>query len=330
MNNFKAYIVHEDAEGKYSGKICERSFDELPEGNVLIKVQYSSLNYKDVLSATGNKGVTRKYPHVPGIDAAGVVAQSNCDDFKAGDHVIVTGYDLGMNTDGGYQQFIRVPAEWVVRMPVNMNAYEAMSYGTAGFTAAQCVEKLSRVVRPKDGPVLVSGATGGVGSFAVAILHKLGYRVMAITGKSDAEAYLRFLGATEVVGRSDWEGHTREAMLKSNIAGGVDTVGGATLENMIKSVQIHGAVTCCGMISSPDISLTVFPFILRGVTLFGITSQNTRMPERLELWHKLSGEYGVPQLTAMVTEISLEELPDYIAKMKEGKVTGRVLVNLWK
>ena len=330
MKTYKAYVVSQNPDGGYEGKIIERELQPVQEGEVRIKVLFSSLNYKDVLSASGNKGVTKAYPHVPGIDAAGIVEESSSDRFKPGDEVIVTGYDLGMNTDGGFQQYITVPDKWGVRMPEGLDSRKAMCYGTAGFTAAQCVEKITSVIDTGDGPVLVSGSTGGVGSFSTAILSKLGYLVICITGKPEDSSYLKSLGAFRIDERKKWDQPTKESLMKGEIAGGIDVVGGHTLENMLKSVKLHGAVSCCGMISSPDIDLTVFPFILRGISLFGVSSQNTLMFERLSLWKKIAGEYNVPDLASMVKEIGLADVPEYISLMQKGKVTGRVIINLQK
>ncbi|NTV47670.1 MAG: YhdH/YhfP family quinone oxidoreductase, partial [Chlorobiales bacterium] len=292
QRSFKAMVVTELPDNKFVRQISERSVDDLPQGDVLIKVNYSSLNYKDALSATGNKGVTRKYPHTPGIDAAGVVEESASKAFSLGDEVVVTGYDLGMNTSGGFGQYIRVPAGWVVPRPDGLSLRECMAYGTAGFTAAQCVKKLvDSGLTPDQGEVLVTGSTGGVGSVAVGILAKLGFTVVAVTGKEDQKPFLQYLGATSIMSRAEASDESGRPLLKARWAGVVDTVGGNILSTAIKSTQQHGTITCCGNAASPDLPLTVFPFILRGVALLGVDSANCPMPARLKIWEKLATDW---------------------------------------
>lgn len=329
MIQFQAYNVNLNINGSTERKIIQRTFNDLPEGDLLIKVHYSSLNYKDALSASGNQGITSKYPHVPGIDAAGTIIESNSADFKPGDSVIVTGYDLGMNTDGGFQQYIRVPATWAVPLPPGLTLFEAMCYGTAGLTAAQSVWKLSSVIAPDAGAVIVSGASGGVGSFSVAILSKLGYEVIATSGKKEAADFLKRLGAAQIEERSKWESPTTQPLLKSVLAGVIDTVGGTQLINMIKSIKTHGAVTVCGMVASSDLHVSLFPFILRGITMFGISSQNLRAQERITLWNLIANQYSVPELSQMVTVIKLNQLEEYIEKILQGGIKGRIVIDLW-
>jgi acrylyl-CoA reductase (NADPH) len=296
---------------------------------VLINVKYSSLNYKDALSATGNKGVTRKYPHTPGIDAAGVVVESVSDDFKAGDHVIVTGYDLGMNTPGGFGQYIRVPAEWVVKLPKGLSMKESMIYGTAGFTAALSVYKLTTSgVTPSDGDILVSGATGGVGSMAVNILSKIGYSVIAATGKPEAKDILVKMGAKDIVLRKDIDDKSGKALLKGRWAGVIDTVGGNILATALKSTKYGGSVTSCGNVASPELSTTVYPFILRGVSLLGIDSVKCPRKLRLKLWELLSNEWKLDSSNLKFEEISLSGLDAKIEDILKGKIIGRTIVNL--
>lgn len=325
--NYHAYVVEEKG-GEYTGAVTTRSIDQLPEGDLLVEVQYSSLNYKDALSASGNRGVTKKYPHTPGIDAAGIVVESGSDKFEKNEPVIVTSYDLGMNTDGGFGQYIRIPSKWAVKLPEGLTMKESMIMGTAGLTAGMSVLRMSELVQPGDGMIVVSGATGGVGSMSVAILSSLGYRVAAITGKQEEEEFLRGLGADEIISRKDIESAESSPMLKPVFSGGIDTVGGHILENMIKSVRPMGAVTCCGLVASPKLDLTVFPFILRGITLMGIDSQNYPMPYREEVWHKLSGEWKLEQLMNMYREISLDELGKSIDEMLAGKSRGRTVVKV--
>lgn len=325
---FKAFIVEEHHENSFNGELKTKSIRDLPKGDLLIHVHYSSLNYKDALSATGNKGVTRGYPHTPGIDAVGIIVESASNKFKVDDTVIVTSYDLGMNTDGGFAEYIRVPSEWAVKLPENMTMKEAMILGTAGLTAAMSVLRLSQLVQPEDGQIAVSGATGGVGALSVSLLNKLKYHVTAITGKESERDYLMGLGAEEIILRKDFESMAKRPLLKPAFAGGIDTVGGPILENIIKSTQSMGVVTCCGNVASPNLDLTVFPFILRGITLIGIDSQNYPMHYREKVWKNLAKDWKPDHLADACIEISLEELPEKIKLMLEGKLKGRTIVNL--
>ncbi|MBW2392573.1 MAG: YhdH/YhfP family quinone oxidoreductase, partial [Deltaproteobacteria bacterium] len=275
---FKAMVVQETADGTYARRIAEKSLDDLPAGEVLVRVHYSSLNYKDGLSATGHRGVTKNYPHTPGVDAAGVVEVSLSEAFQPGDEVIVTSYDLGMNTSGGLGQYIREPAGWVVPLPENLSPRESMAYGSAGLTAGFCILKLQEHgITPERGEILVTGATGGVGSFAVAMLAKIGYQVVAVTGKMDEKQFLIDLGAKEVISRDEATDTSGKPLLKGRWAGVVDAVGGEILATAIRSTKLHGAVTCCGNVASPDLPINVYPFILRGISLVGIDSQSFPM-----------------------------------------------------
>lgn len=325
---FKAMVVTEVEEKKFVREITQKAVDELPEGDVLVNVKYSSLNYKDALSATGNRGVTKQYPHTPGIDAAGVVEESSSGDFKPGDEVIVTSYDLGMNTSGGFGQYIRVPAGWVVRRPQGLTLRESMIFGTAGFTAALSVFRLVEHVSKDQGDVLVSGATGGVGGIAVSILSKIGYSVAAVNGIVDEAAYLMELGAKQVISIEEASDKSGRPLLKGRWAGGIDTVGGDILATTIKSVDYGGAVTCCGNVASPDLPINVFPFILRGVTLIGIDSQNCPMPARKKVWERLADEWKIPQMEQVVSEASLDELDQRIDMMLKGRHKGRTIVRM--
>jgi len=303
-------------------------FKPLAKNEILVKVHYSSLNYKDALSASGNKGVTRSYPHTPGIDAAGIIEKSKCESLQVGDKVIVTSYDLGMNTDGGFAEYIQVPSEWAVKLPENMTMKEAMIYGTAGLTAGMSVLRLTELVKPGDGKIVVSGATGGVGALSVSILSKLGYHVVAITGKEKERDYLQNLGAQEIVLRNDFEEQDKKPLLKPMFVGAIDTVGGVILENIIKSLAPVGVVTCCGNVASPKLDLTVFPFILRGVTLIGIDSQNYPMNYRIKVWKMLADKWKPGQLAETCNEIGLEELQQKIELMLQGKLKGRTVLKL--
>ncbi len=324
---FKAFIVEEE-EGSFIREIKSKLVSDLPEGDLLIKVHYSSLNYKDALSASGNKGVTRKYPHTPGIDVVGKVVSSKTKKFKAQDKVIVTSYDLGMNTDGGFGQYVRVPEDWAVKLPENLSMKEAMTIGTAGLTAGMSVLRLTEIIKPEDGEIIVSGATGGVGALSISILRKLGYKISAITGKETGRDYLINLGADNIIMRKDFESIDNKPLLKPVFAGGIDTVGGVILENIIKSTNPMGVVTCCGNVASPKLDLTVFPFILRGVSLIGIDSQNYPMAYRERVWKKLSRDWKPDKLANICTEITLNELTEKIDLMLNGKLKGRTVLNM--
>ncbi len=326
---FKALVVTETGEKQFTRRMETKTIDDLPEGDVIVQVHYSSLNYKDVLSATSNRGVTRNYPHTPGIDASGVVVESTDTAFKPGEEVIVTSYDLGMNTAGGYGQYIRVPAGWVVPLPAGLSLREAMIYGTAGFTAALSVWRMvGNGVQPEHGDVLVSGATGGVGSIAVSILAKSGYRVVAVNGVVDETDYLKDIGAAEVISIEDATDTSGRPLLKSLWAGGIDTVGGEILASIIKAANPNGTVTCCGNVASPDLPLNVFPFILRGVTLIGIDSQNCPMPIRTQIWEKIASDWKIAWLEKLTTEAPFAALDDKIELMLQGKHKGRTIIHI--
>ncbi len=326
---FKAMVVQETVDGTYTRRIAEKSLDDLPAGEVLVRVHYSSLNYKDGLSATGHRGVTKHYPHTPGVDAAGVVEESLSEAFQPGDEVIVTSYDLGMNTSGGFGQFIRVPAGWVVPLPENLSPKESMAYGSAGLTAGFCILKLQEHgVTPERGEILVTGATGGVGSFAVAMLAKIGYQVVAVTGKMDEKQFLIDLGAKEVISRDEATDTSGKPLLKGRWAGVVDAVGGEILATAIRSTKLHGAVTCCGNVASPDLPINVYPFILRGISLVGIDSQSFPMTFRRQTWEKIASEWKLDNLDRQTSVCSLEELNSEIDRILAGKQKGRVIVDL--
>lgn len=326
---YRALVVRGNPEQGYKRAVEEVSIADLPAGEVLIRVHYSSLNYKDGLSAIGNKGVTLKYPHTPGIDAAGVVEASTDDRFAVGAEVICMGYDLGMNTSGGFAQYIRVPAKWVLAKPEQLSLYETMQIGTAGFTAAQCVDRLLRFgVQTDQGPILVTGATGGVGSTAVALLSKLGFEVTGVTGKESEHPFLQQLGCTAILDRQQATGRPAAAMLKECWAGVVDTVGGEILATAIKSTRYNGVVTCCGNAASGDLPLTVYPFILRGVSLVGIDSANCPMTRRNSIWQQLAGSWRLDMLDRVSSCISLDQVSRAIDEMLAGKIRGRIVIDL--
>lgn len=321
------WLVEKNADGSFHGGVQQVAIDRLPQGEVLIAVEYSSLNYKDALSATGHPGVTRTFPHVPGIDAAGEVIESRAPSFKPGDAVLVVGYDQGQNTWGGWSSHVRVPAEWIVRLPGSLSPRQAMIFGTAGQTAAQCIAALEHHgCRPESGEVVVTGASGGVGSLAVAMLARLGYRVAAVSGKPEAQRLLQQLGATRILTREDVNDTSSRPLLKSAWAGAIDTVGGNTLATLLRSMQHGGCVAACGLVGGAELPLTVYPFILRGATLVGIDSVDVPIAERQEMWNQLAGPWRPQQLEDLAQEITLDELPAQIEKILAGNVTGRVIV----
>jgi len=328
QQSFNALVVTEIAPKQFTRAIVKRHIDDLPPGEVLVRVHYSSLNFKDALSATGNPGVTRSFPHTPGIDAVGVVESSECDAVKVGDEVIVTSYDLGMNTSGGLGQYVRVPAAWVVPLPAGLTMAQSMSYGTAGLTAAMMVNALiQQGVKTDNGEVLVTGATGGVGSVAVAILSQLGYRVCAVTGKADQSDYLQQLGAQSVISR-ELLTENKRPMLKERWAGVVDVVGGEILAAAIKSTKYSGTVTCSGMVGDISFTTSIFPFILRGVKLIGIDSVECDMTTRLDVWSKMAQQFKPTGLDNLTTEIKLEQVETQLMAMLAGKSLGRVIVDM--
>ena len=328
-SSFRALVITEQREKTFTRAIEERHIRDLPEGEVLVRVHYSSLNYKDGLSCTGNRGVTRNYPHTPGIDASGVVESSKSSEFKPGDEVIVTSYDLGMNTSGGFGQYIRVPAAWVVPLPQGLTLKEGMVYGTAGYTAGLAVNALLKHgVTPDQGGAVVTGATGGVGSVSVALLAKLGFEVTAATGKPDEEAFLKTLGASGIVSREEVNDDSGKPLLKTQWIGAVDTVGGTTLATLLKSMDRSGAVAVTGLVASPDLPTSVFPFILRGVSLLGIDSGETPMALRQAIWGRLAGDWKLPQLNALMVDCTLDTLGPEIDKILKGQQRGRVVVDL--
>jgi len=314
--------------GNFIKEIKRLPVEELPDNDVLVKVNYSSVNYKDALSASGNKGVTRKFPHVPGIDAAGIVIKSKIPELAEGDKVIVTGFDLGMNTWGGFGEYINVPASWVMHLPGSLSLQEAMIFGTAGLTAGLSVNQIVNAgILPQKGPIAVSGATGGVGSIAVAILNQLGYSVTAISGKNDDKYLCEILGARQIIGRDEFtETYNNKAMATPAFAAGIDTVGGSILSGMLKATQYGGTVTCCGMVSSADLDTSIFPFILRGITLAGIDSVMAPMPLRKQIWQQLSTGWKPNNLESLMQEIRLADLPEKLDELLKGQAKGRYVL----
>ncbi len=332
---FKALVASEGEGKTFTRSIETRNIEDLPAGDVIIKVLYSSVNYKDALSASGNRGVTRNFPHTPGIDAAGVVEESASAEFKPGEEVLVTGYDLGMNTSGGLAEYVRVPASWVVRLPKGLTLRESMIYGTGGFTAALSVMKLVEAgVKPEDGEVLVTGASGGVGSVAMRILAKLGYTVVAAAGLMDdaefteIEKKLKDLGASRVIPASEVDDTSSKLMFKGIWPGVIDTVGGNILSTVVKAAAYDGVVTTCGNAAGHELDLNVYPFILRGVSLLGVDSVECPMDRRLKVWEKMAGEWKPDNLEDLSTEMTLEEVEDRIQLLLAKQAQGRAVVKV--
>ena len=323
---YKALVTTEENK-TFNNSVQVKSLDFLPDNNTLIKVKYSSLNYKDALSASGNKGVTRSYPHTPGIDAAGIIEETSSKKFKKGDEVIVTGYDMGMNTFGGFGEFIKVPEEWIIKKPSNLSLSESMAFGTAGLTAGLCLRKLlQHGLKPDDGKVFVSGVTGGVGIISLMLFSKLGFEVTAITGKMNEKVLLTDLGANEVIDRNDLDVDLLSPLQKPIYSGGIDAVGGKILSNLICSTTQRAAIACCGMVGGLSLDTSIFPFILRGLSLFGIDSAESLLEVKEEVWNSFSSDWKLEKIDQNIKNISLDELPTEIEKILKGKQIGRVRV----
>ncbi|MEX2091493.1 MAG: oxidoreductase [Pirellulales bacterium] len=324
---FPCLMVRKDGNGNVTSAVELISRNALPLDDVLIEVAYSSLNYKDALASQGHPGVVQKFPHVPGIDCAGTVVESKSPQYKCGDQVLITGYDLGAGHWGGYAKYVRVPAEWIVPLPSGLTLRDTMIYGTAGFTAAQCVTAIvDRGIGPERGEVVVTGATGGVGSLSVAILAKLGYQVAAVTGKLDRHDWLRELGAATILSRTDVLDETERPLLSERWAAAVDSVGGRTLATLLRATKYRGVVAACGLVGGDKFSTSVYPFLLRGVTLAGIDSAKCPRPQRLDIWQKLSGPWRVEKLNRLASEATLDELPERIRQILAGGIVGRTIV----
>ena len=321
---YKAYLVEEN-NGEYIGSVKELDTPVLQEGRLLIKVKYSSLNYKDALAATGAKGVVRSYPFVPGVDVAGVIIESSSDDFMPGDEVIATGYKIGMAEFGGFGEIVHLPSEWVVKLPENLSLYNAMCHGTAGITAAECVNKIIKGGISNTLPVLVSGATGGVGSIAVSLLSKLGYEVHAITGKPDENEKLTSMGATKIIARNDFMSEPLKPLDKAVYSSAVDTVGGEMLAKIVSMISNHGIVSCCGNVGGAMFTSSVFPFILRGVQLSGVDSAESPIDLKKALWNLLANEWQI-DLNNQTKTVNIKEIDNEIKKILDGGQIGRVVI----
>jgi acrylyl-CoA reductase (NADPH) len=327
LETFRAFRAFEE-NGRVQGRLVDATLAELSAGDVVIRAAYSSVNYKDALAVTGAGKIIRRFPLVPGIDVAGTVASSADARFREGDDVLVTGYDLGVAHDGGYARFVRVPADWVVPMPDGLSPFEAMAIGTAGFTAALSVIDLEQNgLAPANGPVIVTGATGGVGSLAVQMLAGRGYAVTALTGKDSEHDFLRGLGAREVMPRGAVPAATRP-LEKSQWAGAVDAVGGETLAWLTRTMLYNGAIANSGLTGGTELHTTVLPFILRGVTLYGIDSSQTPIGRRREVWGRIAADLKPAALDTMEQVVDLAHLEDALDEISRGGVTGRYVVNL--
>lgn len=327
MSDFDAYRIF-DEDGKVEGRLVTVTLDDLSEGEVVIETAYSSVNYKDALAVAGTARIVRRFPLTGGIDLAGSVVSSESPLFEKGDQVVVTGYELSVTHDGGYAGFARVPAEWVVRVPDGLSAFDTMAIGTAGFTAALCIVQMeSNGLSPERGPVIVTGATGGVGSVAVELLATLGYDVTALTGKDSEHDHLRSLGAKEVLSRHELEMGTRP-LEKSMWAGAVDPVGGDILAWLTRTMKYGGCISSCGLTAGIDLNTTVLPFILRGVSLLGIDSAACPMARRQEVWRRLGADMKPTRLPTVAKEITLADLPEAFATLLAGEARGRTVVKL--
>jgi acrylyl-CoA reductase (NADPH) len=327
-DKFFCYRV-EEIDGKFETGVKEMDINDLPEGNVLVEVKYSALNYKDALSSSGHRGITRKFPHTPGIDAAGIVVKSDSDKIAIGTEVIVTSYDLGMNTHGGFSEYIRVPDSWVVPLPDGLSLRDAMIIGTAGLTAGMALYKMEEGGQtPAMGPILVTGATGGVGSMACSLLISRGYEVIASTGSLDLTESLLKSGIKEVIDRKELQKDSGKPVLRPSWAGVVDTIGGITLVESIKQTGRNGNVAVCGLVESADLNFTVYPLILNGINILGIESAEFPMGKRREIWTQLASDWKAGLCYVSVKEIGLKSIQQQIALMLEGKTSGKVLVNI--
>ncbi|NCF43353.1 MAG: acryloyl-CoA reductase [Proteobacteria bacterium] len=324
---FRAFRVAKGDDG-FTRSIIEREESELPAGDLLIEVKYSSLNFKDGLSATGNPGVTRNFPHTPGIDAAGVVLESGHDDFAPGDEVIAIGFDLGMGTSGGFAERIRIPAGWAVKCPAGLSLHASMIIGTAGFTAAECVQKLEQAgMTPASGPVLVTGATGGVGSVAVKLLAQLGYEVTAVSGKAEKTDWLKALGASDVISREAALAGAEKPLLAETWGGVVDTVGGEILFNAVKSLRYGCSLAACGLVAAPTFGASVLPFILRHVNLLGIDSVQLPIDQKAAIWQRLATDW-LMDLSDLEEQLTLDSVATAIDRILAGQMVGRGVVHL--
>ena len=326
--SFKAYLISSSDGGKsVSAAFTSMGEDQLDPGEVTIRVAYSSVNYKDALAATGAGRIIRRFPCIGGIDLSGTVTASSDARFAVGDSVLCTSYDVGVAHHGGYAEMARVPADWVVKLPAGMSLKEAMVFGTAGFTAGLAVVRMeANGLKPGNGPVLVNGATGGVGSIAIEILARLGYQVTALTGKAEQSDYLKKIGAAEVMQRSSLDLAKIKPLDRATWAGAVDNLGGEVLSWLASTMQIGGTLASVGLAASTDFKTTVMPFILRGVSLLGVDSVNCPMPQRAEVWRRLAGDMRPQHLESLTRSIKFDDLPGVFDDFIKARVTGRIVV----
>ena len=326
---FTAWLLRE-AGKTVTGALEQVNFDQLPDGEVLVRVAYSTLNYKDGLVLNGLGRLVRDYPHVPGIDFAGEVVESGDARYRPGQTVVLTGWRVGEGHWGGYAEYARVKADWLVPLPEGLSARRAMAVGTAGFTAMLCVMALEEhgLTPDAEAPVLVTGAAGGVGSVATAILAKLGYRVAAATGRAETHAYLTDLGAAELIDRSEIGEAPKRPLLSERWAGAVDTVGTGTLANTLASLKYGASVSACGLAGGADLPASVIPFLLRGVNLLGIDSVMCPYEKRLQAWHRIAGDLPMDKLDSLTSEVGLAGVKEYGDKILKGQVRGRLVINV--
>jgi len=324
-SSFKALVVsHED--GKFSSSIVERRIEDLPEGDLLIKVKFSSLNYKDAMSATGMPGVTREYPHTPGIDATGEVVQSSSSDFKEGEKVIVSGYDLGMNTSGGFAEYIRVPSQWAVSLPAGLSEEDSMSLGTAGLTAGLSIAALESYRGIAGTKSIVTGATGGVGSIAILLLSQLGSEVTALSGKEEQQDFLKNLGASSVMSREELSKSVKLPLSKGIWDIGVDVVSGDILATLLAALTPGGAVACSGLVGGTSFESSIFPFIIRGIALLGIDSVEIPIKKKKEMWENFANNWSLQGLDKVTKIVELDALEEQIKIILAGEQVGRVVL----
>lgn len=325
----KAFVVEKDENEKIISGVKEFAKPVCEDNEILIKVNYSSLNYKDALSSIGHPGVTRVLPHITGVDVAGVVEESKSTIFEVGQRVVVTGYDLGMNTNGGHAEFVKVPSSWAIRTPDSISDKEIMAYGTAGLTAALSIQELLKNgINPEESKVLVTGSTGGVGSISIAILSKLGFNVTAITTKINKKEYLISIGAKDIITIEDFMQNSNKPLLGTNYNAVIDTVGGDILAQALKQLKYDGVATCCGLTASYELNTNVYPFILRGVRLIGIDSVECKLEKKQSAWEKLAGYWAISCIENIIKEISLDEIKEAYSELLEGKASGRYVVKI--
>ena len=328
MKQYKAFVTTETKKNVFNYSIQKKSLTDLPKSDLLIRVKYSSLNYKDALSATGNKGVTKKYPHTPGIDAVGIVEDSKSKNFPVNSSVIVSGYDLGMNTPGGFSEYISVPSSWAVIKPDLLTSQDSMTIGTAGLTAGLCIKAIEDKKPIKGINAIVSGATGGVGSISVALLSKLGANVTAITGKINSHQFLKNLGAQQVIDRNQFLKSVRRPIGKGLWDAAIDVAGGETLSSILCSLKYGGIATCCGLVDNPNFETSIFPFILRANQLVGIDSAEAELSNKKKIWELFSNDWKLDNLDQLTHIVNLEELSSEIDKILSGNQNGRIVIKL--